>query len=409
MEIFVARQAIFDRRRNLSAYELLYRADGIVNEFDGSDAASATRHVIASTVLSIGLDNVLCGKKAFLNFDRHLLLEGAYSSLPRNSIVIEILESVDPTPDLIDVCRRIRGQGYTIALDDFVWSPAVEPLAELANLIKIDVRTTTKPEQERLVGTYQPRGIAMLAEKVETHEEFEWAWNAGYDFFQGFFFARPAVIRGNQIPTVKTNCLRLLRETQQRDLDFQRLASLIREDVSLAHKLLKYSNSALLGRREKIDSISRALLVLGEEGIRRWVALTVLPALATDKPAELVTLSIVRARFCEHLAHLAGLPVQDKAFLMGMFSVLDALIDRPLGEALEEVNLSADITRALLGTAPERDLLACIYLLTRSNEFGDWDQVEKLSQYCGIPKGEIADAYLEAMLWAEQTVNSAYN
>jgi len=409
MEIFVARQAIFDRRRKLDAYELLYRANGVQNEFDGSEASSATKQVISSTLLSIGLENVLCGKKAFLNFDRRLLFEGTHLSLPRKEIVIEILESVEPTSDLIEICRQIREQGYAIALDDFVWSPSLEPLTHIANLIKVDVRTTTKPEQERLLRTYQPRGIAMLAEKVETHEEFEWTLKAGYDFFQGYFFARPFVVRGHQIPAVKTNCLRLLRETQVPDLDFQRVTALIREDVSLTHKLLCYSNSALFGRRERIDSIGRALIVLGEDGIRRWVALAALPMLATDKPSELVTLSIVRARFCEQLAQLTGVRLENKAFLMGMFSVLDALIDRPLDEALQEVNLGSDITGALLGTSPEHDLLTSIYRLTRSNEFGDWDQVEKLSQECGISKTAIFDAYLEATHWAERATHAASN
>lgn len=407
METFLARQAIFDRRRTLDAYELLYRSNSLATEFDGCESSSATRQVIASTLLSIGLDKVVGGKKAFLNFDHRLLFEEVYLSLPRDAIVIEILESVEPTPDLIDLCGQIRQRGYSIALDDFVWSPSAAPLIDMADLIKVDVRTTSRPEQERLLRIGQAQGIAMLAEKVETHEEFEWAWKAGYDFFQGYFFARPVMVRGHQIPTLKTNCLRLLREVQSPDIDFKRLTALIREDVSLVHKLLRYANSALVARREKIESISRALVVLGEAEIRRWVTLAVLPSLATDKPAELLTLSIVRARFCEKLAQNLAASVQDKAFLMGMFSTIDALVDRPLDEALQEVNLDTDISRALLGTAPDRDPLACINLLTRCNEFGDWDQVERLAQYCGIPVEAVSDAYLEATLWAEQAMHSA--
>jgi EAL and modified HD-GYP domain-containing signal transduction protein len=215
------------------------------------------------------------------------------------------------------------------------------------------------------------------------------------------------VLRGQQIPAVKTNCLRLLRETQQTDLDLQRLASLIRADVSLTHKLLRYANSALFGRREKIDSIVRALMVLGEEGIRRWVALAALPMLATDKPGELVTLSMVRARFCELLAQLGGVDLQNEAFLMGMFSVLDALVDRPLEEALQEMSLGPLITDALLGKAPAHDLLTNIYRLTRSNELGDWDEVERLSQSCRIPSAAIGDAYLQATLWTERAAHGA--
>ncbi len=263
MEVFVARQPIFDRKGQLYAYELLYRSGSVCNEFDGSDAGAATRQVIASTLLSIGLENILCGTKAFLNFDHRLLSDRMHLSLPRQAIVIEILESVEPTADLIALCRSIHNQGYAIALDDFVSQPEFEPLTHIAKLIKVDLRATAKEEQERLLRTYQPRGIAMLAEKVETHAEYEWARRAGYDLFQGYFFARPAIVSGRQIPAVQATCLRLLRETQREDLDFARLESLIREDVSLTFKLLRYVNSALFGRREKTNSIGRAFAGAG--------------------------------------------------------------------------------------------------------------------------------------------------
>jgi c-di-GMP-related signal transduction protein len=248
MEVFVARQAIFDRQRQLYAYELLYRSDALRNEFDGTDAAAATRHVISSTLLSI-FENILCGKKAFLNFDHRLLSDGMHLSLPPQSIVIEILESVQPTADLIALCQSVHAQGYSIALDDFVAQPQFEPLTHIAKLIKVDFQTTAKQEQDRLLRAYKPRGIMMLAEKVETNEEFEWARNAGYDLFQGYFFARPVIVSGRQIPAVQLTCLQLLRETRKKDLDFKRLEILIRGDVALTFKLLRYANSALFGRR----------------------------------------------------------------------------------------------------------------------------------------------------------------
>ena len=175
VEVFVARQPIFDRKRQLYGYELLYRSNQARNQFDGTEAPAATKQVISNTLLSIGLENILCGKKAFLNFDQDLLSEGVYLSLPRQSTVIEILESVEPNSGLIALCRAIHDQGYTIALDDFVSSPQFEPLTSLAQLIKVDIRVTIQTEQERLLRTYRPRGIALLAEKVETYEEFEWA------------------------------------------------------------------------------------------------------------------------------------------------------------------------------------------------------------------------------------------
>ena len=204
MEVFVARQPILDRQRNLFGYELLYRSDAAHTQFDGTEAASATQQVISSSILSLGLDHLLGGKKAFINFDERLLRERVHLHLPSQDTVIEILETVEPTSDLIALCRGIRDEGYTIALDDFVSSPQFEPLTRLAQLIKVDIQLTGKPEQERLLRTYQPRGIAMLAEKVETHEEFEWTRAAGYDYFQGYFFARPSVIRSHQVPA--NNC-----------------------------------------------------------------------------------------------------------------------------------------------------------------------------------------------------------
>jgi c-di-GMP-related signal transduction protein len=401
VEVFVARQPIFDRQRRLYGYELLYRSKRAGNQFDGTEASTATKQVI-STLLSIGLENILCGKKAFLNFNQDLLSDGLYLSLPRQTTVIEILESVEPNSDILALCRSIHEQGYTIALDDFVASPQFEPLTRLAQLIKVDVRVTSKPEQERLLRTYRPRGIALLAEKVETYEEFDWTRTAGYDYFQGYFFARPSVIQSQHVPATKLNCLRVLSELQKPDLDFKRLEALIRGDVGLTYKLLRYVNSALLGRRGEIQSIERALVILGTDDIRRWVALATLPMLATDKPGELITLSIVRARFCERLIQLAGITQQNEAFLMGMFSLLDALIDQPLDEALLSVSLGPDITQALLGTAPVDDVLSKIFQLTRRYEQGDWDEVEKLAQECGFPGSLAGNAYVEAAVWAER-------
>jgi EAL and modified HD-GYP domain-containing signal transduction protein len=407
VDVFVARQPIFDRKRELYGYELLYRSERARDQFDGTDAYSATEQVISSTLLSIGLENILCGKKAFLNFNHRLLSDGLHLSLPREATVIEILETVEPNSDLLALCRSIHEQGYTLALDDFVASPQFEPLTLLAQLIKVDVRVTSRAEQERLLRKYKPRGIAMLAEKVETYEEFEWTRAAGYDYFQGYFFARPSVIQSQQVPATKLNCLRLLSELQKPDLDFKRLEDLIRGEVALTYKLLRYVNSALFSRRGEIQSIERALMVVGSDEIRRWGALATLPMLATDKPGELATLSIVRARFCERLMQLAGITQQNEAFLMGMFSLLDALLDRPLNEALGSVSLGTDITQALLGTAPADDVLAKIYRLTRRYEEGDWDEVEKLSRACGFTGSSTGDAYIEATLWAEKMLRGA--
>jgi len=407
VDALVARQAIFDRQQKLYGYELLFRSDAANNAFDGTEAAAATMQVISNTLLSIGADQLLDGKKAFINFDHRLLLANMHLSLPPGSLVIEILETVVPTKDLVALCQSIQQQGYCLALDDFTDEPDLAPLAGIANLIKVDMRLSSREQQEHLLRTYKPRGVLMLAEKVESHTEFEWAMRAGYDLFQGYFFARPVVVCGQQIPAIKTTCLQLLREVHQADLDFERLGRLIREDVSLTYKLLRYANSAMFQRSAKIQSIMRALLALGEDCLRRWVALVTLPMLATNKPSELVKLSLVRARFCERLAELARTGRPNETFLMGMFSLLDALIDQPLDEALRRVALGKEVTEALLGIAPDEGFLTCLYQLIRCYELGNWDEVDRLSQRCEIPSAAIREAYIDSTIWAKQIVNAA--
>ncbi|HUA86335.1 MAG TPA: EAL domain-containing protein [Bryobacteraceae bacterium] len=406
MEVFLARQPILDRRRRLYGYELLYRPAQAADQFDGTEAFSATQQVISSALLAIGLEQIAGGKKTFLNFDHRLLSEGAHLTLPASTAVIEILETVEPTESLLALCRRVRDQGYSIALDDFVDGAQFEPLTRLAQLIKVDMRLTSREEQKRLLRTYRPLGIEMLAEKVETYEEFEWARRAGYDYFQGYFFARPAVISGKQVPAAKMNCLRLMSEVQAPELDFKRLEAVIQADVALAYRLLRYVNSALFARRSEIRSIERALTIMGSNEIRRWVALAALPVLAADKPGELSTLAVVRARFCERLIGAAGIGRQNDAFLMGMFSLLDALLDCPLDQALGSVALAPGITNALLGTAPESDALRQIYQLTCVYEHGDWDEVERLARGCGLTGLDAGNAYVESAVWAHEMMAS---
>ena len=405
MDVCVARQPIFDRRRQLYAYELLFRSDPARNEFDGTQATSATTQVIANSVLGIGLENILCGKKAFVNFDQELLRSNLHAMLPKGDTVLEVLESVEADEDVLAACKRLREDGYTIALDDFVCRPETEPLTGLAQLIKIDLLSTTKEEQKRLLDKYRPRGIAMLAEKVETHEEFRWALGAGYDYFQGYFFARPVIVRGRQIPPVKVKCLDLLREVQQAEVDFDYLHELIAEDVSLSYQLLRYVNCALFANHFDIHSIQTALTKLGEDGIRRWAVLATLPVLAKDKPGELITLSLVRAHFCERLARLAHIPEVKYAYLMGLFSLLDGLIDLPLGEALERANVAPTIRDALLGSAGHHAPLRNIHCLVTSYESGDWDAVALLTAQLGVPPNEVTKAYEQSTLWTEQVLH----
>lgn len=411
MDVFVARQAILDRRKNLYGYELLFRAGAASQQFDGGQPEEATAQVIANSLLNIGLPALLGGKlggkKAFFNFDRAGLLSGLHSVLPQELTVVELLETVEADTDVIAACRALHDEGYQIALDDFIVKSNTNELIRWADIIKVDMRTTSRAEQERMLRTCGARGIAMLAEKVETHEEFEWALQAGYDYFQGYFFARPQLMRDRQIPAAKMACLRLLRELQAPELDFQHLGLLISTDVAFSYKLLRFVNSALFGHSSEISSIESALVLLEERGIRRWVTLAALPALAGDKPDELVTQSVLRARFSSLLADASGLPSSDQAFIMGLFSMLDALVDRPLDEVLEETGVAAPVTAALLGTAPAGEPLERIFSVIREYEAGDWDAVERSAGGLGIPVASIMMAYGSSLRWTAELLSNA--
>jgi EAL and modified HD-GYP domain-containing signal transduction protein len=405
VEVFVARQPIFDRNRKVWGYELLFRSSATQTHFDGTEASSATRQVISNSMLSIGLDTLLRGKHACINFGRDMLLQDWHTTLPKECTVIELTEDVEPDPEVLSAVGAMRQQGYRIALDDFRPGPHMDSLIEHAHMIKVEMHTP-KAQQEVMLREFHARNIRMLSEKVETDADFRWALRAGYDYFQGNFFARPVVMQGKQIPAVKLHCLRLIQEAHRPELDFTRLTALISQDVSFSYKLLRYANSARFGRESKIHSIRRALVVLGEYGIRKWIAIAALPMIADDKPGELITQSLVRGRFCELLGQASGEGVEDQAFLVGLFSMLDALLDRPLEDALTELGLAPPLDAVLRGQPAEDSVLATIYNLVRRYEVADWDEVERLAGHLGTPAELVGAAYREALPWADEVART---
>ncbi|HVN03387.1 MAG TPA: HDOD domain-containing protein [Bryobacteraceae bacterium] len=406
MDVFIARQPIFDRQKQVFAYQLHYRSEDC-QAASGENERIAGTEAIGNALLTIGIDNLLCGKKAFISFDRSLLLGELPSILPPEVLVIELPPSVEPDQEVLDAGGRLHEQGYDLALDDFVPQARREPLARLARFLKVDVDAVSRSDQQQLLRTYRPRGIGVLADKVETQEDFEWAREAGYDYFQGYFFARPLSVRGRRIPASKFTCLLLLAEAQQPELDFKRLEALISRDVWLSYSLLLYVNSALFARTAEVHSINHAMAVLGEEGIRHWAVLAALPQLAKNKPGELVTVSLVRARLCERLASLAKVP-PNQALLMGLFSLLDALTDLPLDEALDRVHAAPGIKAALIDCAPRGDPFWSIIQIVRRYERGEWKTVKELAATLGIAVSSISAAYAESTLWAQQTLHATF-
>jgi len=393
---YLARQPILDRARELFAYELLFR-NGIQNSCEGLDLELASTSVLDTSFL-IGFEKITAGRRVFINCPRDFLLRDYISLFPPNSVVVEILENIKPDREVIEACRRLKEAGYTIALDDFVEAPDWAPLVALADIIKVDFRVTGRKEQHAIVSRYAGRHIRMLAEKVETQEEFAAGMQMGYSLFQGYFFCRPEMLRHGDLPSFKLAYLELLHAATAPEFDIQELASKIKHEASLTFRLLRYLNSAAFGLRSEIRSVPHALSLLGERELRKWIAVVSVGVLADGKPDELMTVPLVRGRFCELLAPLAGMPGHaNDLFLMGLLSVMDAILDQPLDSILADLPVRREIKEALVA---QTGLYWQLLEIAIAHERADWEKVSVLSSELGIKEDRVSKLYISAVDWS---------
>ena len=403
MVLFIARQPIFDRQINVFGYELLYRKNER-NLFLDTDADEASSNVIINAFHVMGTDKLIGGRRAFINFTGNLLLQGIATLLPKEELVVEILEDIQPTPAILDACRELKRQGYMLALDDFVNTPVMRPFVDLADIIKIDFIQSNAQERRSIVRKLGNGKIRFLAEKIETLEEFEQAKEMGYTLFQGFFFSKPVIQPMGDIPAMRVNQLRLLELLNKREIDFSALSGIVTRDVSLSYKLLKLVNSSAFGLRTKIDSIRHALVMLGLDELKKWLSLIVMRGLAENKPDELVRLSLLRARMMEQLgAELGWAGKASDLFLLGLFSCLDVLMSRPLSELLEGISVSSEVKTALL---LQEGMFGMLFVLVQQYEEGHWDEVTRLSTLIGLDHQKVLPVYLESMKWCSAILES---
>ena len=400
MDVYVARQPIFDRQKDIYGYELLFR-DGMSNAFPDVDGDTATSSVLSSSYLDLGIDRIAGGKKAFINFTRDLLLKKIPTMFPSGSIIVEILEDVEPEDALIESCREIAQAGYDLALDDFLYRPDLEPLVALARVVKVDLRLTPLDEIEELVLSLSRAGIKMLAEKVETHEEFEQALDLGFEYFQGYFFSKPQIMSSKSLEPSKLNLMQMVAEVNRSDFTYESLEEIISRDVAISYKLLRYMNSAYFKRLQEISSIRQAIILLGREEVRRFISLMAMAKLASDKPNELIRASIIRAMFCELVYRLRSKDKNSEPFTVGLFSFIDAILDDSMERLMEKLPFSADIKDALVsGEGSLSDYL----VLGRSYEAADWEGVSTCAREMGLDERVIPECYLKAVGWADSLV-----
>jgi c-di-GMP-related signal transduction protein len=398
LERFLARQPIFNWRRVVYGYELLFRS-GLDNFFSHKDADAASAST-ADTMILFGIERLTEGKRAFLNCTREFLVRDYAMLLPKDRVVIEILESVKLDEELIAACRRLKAQGYLLALDDFKDSKEWEPLISLADFIKVDLLATPAEEQSRLAKKFASDKLRLIAEKVETHEDFKRTLDLGYSYFQGYFFSRPEILRRHDIPPNKLNYLRLLQAANQADMDIQSVAERVKAEASISYRLLRYLNSSAFFLASEVHSIPHALSLLGERGIRRWVSLVAVACMADDKPQELVMLPLIRARFCELLAPRAGLGnVSNDLFLLGLLSAIDAILDMTMADILNELKIRSDIRDALLGT---KNGLRDVFDVALLYEMARWEELDAAAEHVHIQSDDVPEQFMEAVDWSKR-------
>ena len=392
---YVARQPIFDREQKVFGYELLFR-NGIENCFRGN-LDEASRSTLDSSLL-MGLDVLCDGRRAFVNCTRDTLIKSLVTLLPSTSTVVEILETVPADPDVIAACRSLKEQGYLIALDDYVAGDPREALAEMADIIKVEMQLTTVEQRQQLIKQFGPWRCRMLAEKVETQDDFARAKDQGFVYFQGFFFRHPEMLSTHDLPANRLNYLRMLQEVSRPELRVPELEKLIKAEASVCYRLLRYLNSAAFGFRKEIHSVRHALSLLGERDVRRWVRLVAAVGAGQEKTSDLVLSALVRARFGELLS--PKVPHGDSdLFLMGLLSLIDVMLEVPMETVLDKIPLDGATKAVLMG---QPSLLRPVFQLMLAHECGEWEAAASLSQGLQLDTEQVAACYWQAQQWARE-------
>ncbi len=403
MERFVARQPVFNPDETVWAYELLFRHENNAAH-STENGSNATRRVILNSLLVMGLDNLTNGKRAFINAPRETLLSGDLNVLPPDRVIIEVLETVDPDREVVAAIRALKEQGFVIALDDFVDRDGMEELVALADIIKVDFMQSDAQQRASMERKYRRR-VKLLAEKVETREEFESAKKRGYSLFQGYFFSKPSIVTSREIKGIQVNYMELVAAIHQPNLDYAKLEDILRRDVGISLKLLRYINSAYFGLKNSVSSIRQALTLLGEKEIKKWLTLLAMMEMTSENPEELFVQAASRAKFCEDLAAESGLRQrQPECFLTGMFSVMEALLGRKIDDILNELPIDDQIKDALRGRENDiRRRLDCVL----AYEEGDWKNFLQISEEFSIEEDKLANMYVRSIVWGDEFVTAA--
>ena len=396
MFTYIARQAILNKNKDLYAYELLFR-DGENNCFPDISPDEATSKILTDSHLDLGLEDISAGRPVFINFHQETLQHRFPTSLDPKKVVIEAVGTVNPTAELVQACIDIKELGYTLALDDHDFDPKWDVLLPFTDIIKVDIVECDEQTLIDNIGKYVDSKIKLVAKKIETMQEFEKYRDMGFDYFQGYFFARPQIIKQKKLPTSKLSLIELIGVSSAEKFDLDKVNNIIERDVSLSYKLLRFINNALANKSNKISGLRHALNYMGQLEVKKFIALLALANLGDNKPVELIHLSLVRAKFCELIGQAKSLSNNPPiGFLVGLFSLLDVLLDQPMQGIVENLPIEKDLKAALCGEINE---LRLFLALIRAFEVGYWNGVSNISKQLSLDLKMTQAFYNESLKW----------
>jgi c-di-GMP phosphodiesterase len=387
-DVFLARQPILDQDQTVAGYELLYPRGDFEQTFSVvDDSALETARVALGALSEIGLEHLVGESRAWINVAPEFLSMDLAQNLPPERVVLQLRGTIFLAPAMLELVRELREAGYMLALDRVRYTRSLEPLLALASVVKLDMDELGPRELAIEAFKLRDHDVKLVASKIGSYEDFKLATAAGADLFQGYFFCRPHLLGGRTIAPSRLAIMRLVGALQDPDIEVADIERVISEDVALSYRLLKYINSAYFSLRSEISSLRQAVALLGIEPLRRWVTLTTLAEIG-DKPRELFVTALIRARFCQ----LAGQPQEgsgDELFMLGLFSVLDALTDTSMYTALQSLPLTTTLRDALINHSGSGQLLDCVMAI----EDGDFDRARDIAH-------DAPDHYIEAVTWS---------
>ena len=400
MYFYAARQPILDINKKLFGYELLFR-DGIDNVFPDVDGDVATSKMIEASKFNMDITDFTSNKPAFINFTLETLSQGYAEMLTNEELVVEILETVKPGKKLLAICKDLHSKGYTIALDDYEHKSVWAHFYPYIKMLKIDIQQSDLNDVKEIIEAIKEfPHIQLLAEKVETYDEYDQARQLGFEYFQGFFFAKPEMVKTKTLSPSQMAMAELLYETSKPEIDLNSITSVFERDVSLSYKLLRYANSPIFRRRSEISTIKQALVILGSGELKRFMGLMFAITANPDKPTELIKVAMARAKFCELIAHeIRSQADVSIAFLIGLLSMIDAILDEELESVLAKLPLAADIKEPLL---TRKGTMASLVILVELIERAEWGKTTFVMEKLKLDKEVVAKHYSEALAWADE-------